>query len=109
MECASGPRATRRAGLLQCDPMEVIAEDPWNWFLLDDEGRLYLDVLIENGAVSFSIAAELTAEQSTAYRRGGPGSLALVSGEMRHKALMQTWRIVPLPAGWAERSIAAVH
>ncbi len=89
--------------------MEVIAEDPWNWFLFEDEGRLYLDVLVENGAVSFSVASELTSEQASAYRRDGASSFALVSGEMRHKALMQTWRIVPLPAGWDERSVAAVH
>ena len=89
--------------------MEVVAEDPRNWFLFEDEGRLYLDVLIESGAVSFSVAAELTPEQMNRYKRDGVTSLALLPGEMRHKALMRTWRIAPLPAGWDERSVAAVH
>lgn len=89
--------------------MEVIAEDPWNWFLFADEGKLYLDVLVENGAVSYSVTAELTPEQASAYRRDGASSFASVSGEMRQKALTRTWRIVPLPPDWADRSVAAVH
>jgi hypothetical protein len=89
--------------------MHVIAEDPWNWFLLEDEGTLYLDVLVENGAVSFSVAAELTAEQASGYRQGGAGILGAVAGEMRDKALRRTWRGDPLPAGWAEESAAAVR
>jgi hypothetical protein len=89
--------------------MKVIAEDPWNWFLFDDGGRLYLDVLVENGAASFSVAAELTRDQVDGYHRDGPGSLASVAGEMRHEALMRTWRIGALPSDWGERSVAAVH
>jgi len=89
--------------------MEVIAEAPWNWFLFHDDGKLYLDVLVENGAVSFSVAAELTREQADAYRRDGPDGLALLAGEMRHKALERTWRIGALPADWGEQSHAAVH
>lgn len=89
--------------------MEVIAEDPWNWFLIEVEGKLYLDVLVESGAVSFSVASELTSEQSSAYRQGGASSLALVADEMRLKALTRTWRVPPLPTGWDARSVAAVH
>jgi hypothetical protein len=89
--------------------MEVIAEDPWNWFLFEDEGTLYLDVLVDNGAVSFSVTAELSAKQADSYRRDGASGLAHVSAEMRHKALMRTWRAVALPARWEERSVAAVH
>jgi hypothetical protein len=89
--------------------MKVIAEDPWNWYLFEDEGKLYLDVLVESSAVSFSVAAELSQDQASGYRRDGPTGLALVAGEMRHKALMRTWRIGALPSNWDERSIAAVH
>lgn len=89
--------------------MQVIAEDPWNWFLFEDEGLLYLDVLVENGAVSFSVAAELTPEQAGAFRRMGVASLAPVADEMRRKGHMRTWRVTPLAADWTERSVAAVH
>jgi hypothetical protein len=70
---------------------------------------LYLDVLVENGAVSFSVTAELAPEQAGHFRRTGVASLAPVAHEMRRKGLMRTWRITPLPADWAERSVAAVH
>ncbi|HEU6454757.1 MAG TPA: hypothetical protein VN201_04785 [Roseateles sp.] len=89
--------------------MEVIAEAPWNWFLFYDEGKLYLDVLVENGAASFSVAAELNREQADAYRREGNDGLTLVAGEMRHKALLRTWRLGTLPSDWGPRSVAAVH
>ena len=89
--------------------MKVIADDPWNWFLFEDDGKLYLEVLVESGAMSFSVAAELTAEQADRYKQDGARSLALVSGEMRHSALMRTWRISPLPDRWNERSVAAVQ
>jgi len=75
--------------------MQVIAEDPWNWFLFEDEGLLYLDVLVENGAVSFSVTAELAPEQAGHFRRTGVASLAPVAHEMRRKGLMRTWRITP--------------
>lgn len=89
--------------------MQVIAEDPWNWFLFEDGEQLYLDVLVENGAVSFSVASGLTPEQARRFRRTGVTSLAPVADELRRKGLMRTWRITPLPADWAERSAAAVH
>ncbi|VWC19188.1 hypothetical protein BLA6863_05773 [Burkholderia lata] len=38
--------------------MRVIAEDPWSWFLLEEDGKLYLDVLVEHGAVSFGATSD---------------------------------------------------
>lgn len=89
--------------------MQVVAEDPRNWFLLEENGKLYLDVLVEHGAVSFNVTSELSGEQAQDYRLFGASSLSLLSGEMRHKGLMREWRSPATPPGWAERSIAAVH
>jgi hypothetical protein len=89
--------------------MRVVAEEPWNWFLFEDDGRLYLDVLVEHGAISFSVTSQLSTEQARDYERGGTPSLARLAGEMRHKGLMREWQADPMPPGWAERSIAAVH
>lgn len=89
--------------------MKVVAEEPWSWFLFEDEGNLYLDVLVEHGAISFSVTAALTAEQARAYERHGASGLGPVVGEMRHQGLMQEWRAPVLPSNWAARSIAAVH
>jgi hypothetical protein len=89
--------------------MLVIAEKAWDWFLFEDEGRLYLDVLVEHGAISFSVTAELTKEQSVAYAREGSNCLAGLSSDMRHKALMRQWTSTTLPPDWGRRSLAAVR
>ena len=89
--------------------MQVVAEEPWNWFLFEDGGILYLEVLVEHGAISFDVAAELSTEQKEAYERHGVTILQRLSGDMRHKALTGAWHATALPSGWAERSVAAVH
>ena len=89
--------------------MKVVAEAPWDWFLFEDDGRLYLDVLVEHGAISFSVTAELSTEVASAFRRDGASALGDVAGEMRHKGLAREWQASPLPSGWSARSVAAVH
>lgn len=89
--------------------MQVIAEAPWSWFLLEDKGTLYLDVLVENGPVSYCIAAMLSPEQAADYARQGAALLETLSGEMRHKALTRQWPASPLPVDWNECSAAAVR
>jgi len=89
--------------------MKVVAEEPRDWFLLEDEGMLYLDVLVEHGAISFSVTAELSHELAHAFRRDGRAALGQVVGKMRHKALMREWRAPPMPSSWSARSIAAIQ
>ncbi len=89
--------------------MRVIAEEPWGWFLFEDDGKLYLDVLVEHGAVSFNVTAELTAQQAAEFTAKGAASVEGLAHEMRNKALMRQWCIVPLPDDWAGRSLSAVH
>lgn len=89
--------------------MRVIAEEPWSWFLLEEDGTLYLDVLVENGAISFSVSSALSLEEATRYADAGIRYLSELSSAMRHKALMRQWSTPPLPPGWAECSIAAIH
>ena len=89
--------------------MKVVAEAPWNWFLFEDDGRLYLEALVEHGAVSFTVAAELDAEATNAWHGEGQGALDRVAAGMRDKALRREWVIPPLPADWSARSGAAVQ
>jgi hypothetical protein len=89
--------------------MQVIAEEPWDWFLFRDEDGLYLDVLVENSFVSFSVAAALTSEQAAGFERSGAAYLNGISHEMRTKALRREWILQPLPGDWAERSLTAVN
>ncbi|VWM18772.1 hypothetical protein BLA6992_06931 [Burkholderia lata] len=97
--------------------MRVIAEDPWSWFLLEEDGKLYLDVLVEHGAVSFGATSELrfgatselSPEQATRYAHEGIRYLRDFSTAMRNKALMREWSAPPLPPDWEARSITAIH
>ncbi|MBN3771445.1 hypothetical protein [Burkholderia sp. Se-20378] len=89
--------------------MRVIAEDPWSWFLLEEDGKLYLDVPVEHGAVSFGATSELSPEQATRYAHEGIRYLRDLSTAIRHKALMREWSAPPLPPDWEARSITAIH
>lgn len=89
--------------------MRLVACDWWNWMLFEEGGHLTLDVLVEHGAISFTVTAELDAAQRAAYDRDGLAALLPVVGEMRHQGFFREWKAHVLPAGWAERSTAAVH
>ncbi len=88
--------------------MNVVAEEPWGWFLFADGNVLYLDVLVEHGAVSYTVTAALTDEQGAEFARGGAAALAPLASEMRRQAIMHEWQAQGLPADWAARSMAAV-
>ena len=88
--------------------MIVIAEEPWGWFLFADGDVLYLNVLVEHGAVSFDVTAALTDEQGADFARRGAASLTALASEMRRQAIMHEWQAPSLPANWSERSMAAV-
>lgn len=89
--------------------MKVIAEEPWDWFLFDDDGIYYLNVLVEHGAVSYDVTAQLNADQVAVFTRDGKSILMQLASDMRRQALMRQWRASPLPAGWDTRSVAAAH
>ena len=89
--------------------MRVVAEEPWDWFLYDDAGTYFLGVLIEHGAISFDVNAQLNAEQAAEYARVGKGAIMRFSAEIRSKVFMREWRPPPLPSDWEPRSLAAVY
>ncbi len=76
--------------------MQVIAEEPWDWFLLEGEGKAYLDILVERGAISFNVTFELSAEQATEYTRKGIGYIHALSSATRSTALRRDWSALPV-------------
>ncbi|WP_321956236.1 hypothetical protein [Paraburkholderia bannensis] len=76
--------------------MQVIAEEPWDWFLLEGEGKAYLDILVERGAVSFNVTFELSAEQATEYTHKGIGYIDALSSATRSTALRRDWSALPV-------------
>lgn len=77
--------------------MRVVAEEPWNWLLLEDDRGLYLDVLVEHGA-PFRSALRMSSPLS---KRGTTNVVAYplsrLAGEKRHKALGRGWHADPMP------------
>ena len=89
--------------------MQVVAEEAWDWFLFDDAGNLYLDVLVEHGAISYTVTAELNADQRNDYARNGMACVSALAAQMRYQAMMRQWSAPKLPSEWSQRSTAAVH
>ncbi|WP_321957782.1 hypothetical protein [Paraburkholderia bannensis] len=76
--------------------IQVIAEEPWDWFLLEGEGTVYLNILVEHGAVSFDVTFELSAEQATEYEHKGIGYIHALSSATRSTALRRDWSAMPV-------------
>jgi hypothetical protein len=89
--------------------VRVVAEDYYVWYLFEEDGVYWLDVLVEQGAVSFTVTAPLDAARVADFERDGPSALSIPAATMRHQALMREWRIPQLPDGWSQRALAAVH
>lgn len=89
--------------------MRVVAEEPWDWLLFEEDGHLWLDVLVEHGAVSFTVTAELDPAQAATFEHDGPMALMPQAASMRDRALRREWRIPPLPASWSENALVAIR
>jgi hypothetical protein len=89
--------------------MKVIAEETWSWFLFEDDGQLYLEVLVEHGAVSYEITNLLSHVQAANFSREGHGYITGLASEMCSRALTRQWTAPTLPPNWNELSLAAVR
>ena len=89
--------------------MRVVAEEPWDWYLFDDDGVYYLNVLVEHGCISYDVTAPLDADQAAVYASEDKEILMQLARDMRSQALMHQWKAGPLPADWGARSIVAAH
>lgn len=51
--------------------MKVLDHEPHAWFLLDDDGTLYLDAHCSFSAFDYSVLIALDTEETSAYRAKG--------------------------------------
>jgi len=51
--------------------MKIIDHEPQTWFLAEESGNLYLDVSCSQGAVGYSFAIELSAQELAEYKDQG--------------------------------------
>ena len=62
--------------------MRVIAQDPWNWTLLEDADAHYFSVLC-GGIAMYAIEFKLTTEEFAAFSRNLQGAAATLSERVR--------------------------
>ena len=65
--------------------MRVVAHDPYNWFLLEGGGSLYLDVNSGHSAVGFAVLLRLTEEEARGYREGGEAFLSRLARNVQDR------------------------
>jgi hypothetical protein len=51
--------------------MKVVDQEPHAWFLLEDDGALYLDVHCSHSAIDYSVLIALDPAERSAYESGG--------------------------------------
>lgn len=104
-------KATGRLVISEEMRMQVIAEEPWNWILLEEGDKRYLDILVEHGAMSFNVTFELNPEQAAQHVREGIRYVNELSSAMRNQAVMREWSALPpaLPPDCADRVSRAIR
>lgn len=66
--------------------MKVIDHQPHAWFLLDDQGVLYLDVNCSHGAVGYSVLVALNAGETSAYADQGRAYIDDLAQDIQNSA-----------------------
>lgn len=66
--------------------MIVLDEEPYRWLLLDEDGRLYLDVSCSHSAVDYLFLMALTGEEAALFRERGRGYLDDLSAGIQWSA-----------------------
>jgi hypothetical protein len=66
--------------------MRVVDHEPQWWFLLEDEGSLFLDANCNHSAVGYDFLVELSAEEHRAYEHEGREFLSRLAIEIQETA-----------------------
>lgn len=66
--------------------MKIIDHEPHAWFLAEAPEGMYFDVSCSHGAVGYSIAIQLSAEEFAEYGRRGHAYLNALAEEIHYSA-----------------------
>lgn len=66
--------------------MRVVDHEPQWWFLLEEEGSLFLDANCNHSAVGYDFLVELSAEERRAYEHGGREFISRLATEIQDTA-----------------------
>ena len=66
--------------------MRVLDHEPQAWFLLEDDGVLYLDAHCSHSAVDYSVLIALDATERAAFEEGGHDYLDRLAYDIQYSA-----------------------
>lgn len=66
--------------------MRVVDHEPQWWFLLEEEGSLFLDANCNHSAVGYDFLVELNAEEHRAYEHAGREFISRLATEIQDTA-----------------------
>ena len=67
--------------------MHVVAHEPYAWFLLEEEGALYLDVNCSYSAFGFPMLIRLNEDEARRYHEEGEGFVSGLADDVQYRAL----------------------
>ena len=66
--------------------MKVVDQQPYAWFLLEDEGNLYLDAHCSHSFFDYSVLIAMNEAETKAFRRSGRAYLDKLAYDIHYSA-----------------------
>lgn len=89
--------------------MIVLAHEPHAWFLLENEGKLLLDVNCSHSAFSYSMLIELLPPEVAKYRTHGVASINSIASEVQFSGLSKEMQARNLTNELGEQVMSAIE
>jgi len=66
--------------------LKVLDHEPWFWFLLEDEGRLFVDANCNHSAFGYIFMIELSAQEVATYQAEGRSFIRRLAQDIQNTA-----------------------
>jgi hypothetical protein len=89
--------------------MNVLAHEPHAWFLLDKDGRLFLDVNCSYSAFSYPILIELLPSEVAEYQAHGVTAINALANAVQFSGLSKEMQARNLSKLFGEEVMSAIE
>lgn len=72
--------------MIKAKAMRVIDHEPQWWFLLEDDGSIFLDANCNHSFVGYSFMIEMNSDELTQYKRLGRNFISTLASEIQDTA-----------------------